>query len=174
MLCFFKLIQAKADTTTATFITETLRVNHVTLGTVRSLESRFLPLKAILENFLDVLNELKSHLESLAAVNEVSASTLRREKQRFENYHKQCLVFSRSAQFLQRRSNNTASLLADTLAFKDQGVAQEQNLKMLTLTRSTVFITILTLIYLPWTFVSASQRFKSCMFDANRYRDSLE
>jgi len=144
----------QADTTTATFITETLLVNHDTLGKVRSLESRFLPMKAILANFVDVLDELKDLSESLAADKVISGADVKSANRRLENSRKQCLAYSRSADFLAHRSDNTARLLADTLDFKNQWVAQEQNLKMLILTRSAVFITVLTLIYLPWTFVS--------------------
>jgi hypothetical protein len=135
-------------------MSETLRVNHETLVKIRSLESRFLPITGILENFKDVLDELESISTCLAASQAMSETTLKSELRRFENQRKQCLANSRNAQFLQCQSHNTAVLLADTLAFKNQGTSQEQNRQMLTLTRSTVFLTILTLIYLPWTFVS--------------------
>ncbi|PSN67176.1 hypothetical protein BS50DRAFT_494669 [Corynespora cassiicola Philippines] len=71
-----------------------------------------------------------------------------------ENSQRHSKAITRSAQFLQKRSNNTATLLADTLAFRNQGVAQEQNMSMIVLTRSAVFITVITLIYLPWTLVT--------------------
>jgi hypothetical protein len=144
----------QADTTTATFITETLRVNHDTLGKVRSLESRFLPMPAILESFMDVLSELKSLTEALFVEGFITPIELRHSRRQLENYRKQSISFTRIASFLQKRSNNTATLLADTLAFKNQSVAQEQNVSMLTLTRSAVFITVLTLFYLPWTFMT--------------------
>jgi hypothetical protein len=147
----------QADTATATFIKETLRVNHDTLGKVRSLENRFLPMKAILENFVDVLDELKDLSGSLPADPTFSSSDLKVAKPRLENCRKQCLAYSRTAEFLQHRSDNTATFVADILDFKNQDVAQDQNVKMLTLTRSAVFITILTLIYLPWTFVSVNE-----------------
>lgn len=63
-------------------------------------------------------------------------------------------MLTRTAQVLQQRSNNTATLLADTLAFRNQGIAQEQNVSMIVLTRSAVFITAITFIYLPWTLVT--------------------
>ena len=111
-------------------------------------------MKAILANFVDVLDELKDLSESLAADKVISGADVKSANRRLENCRKQCLAYSRSAEFLAHRSDNTARLLADTLDFKNQWVAQEQNLKMLILTRSAVFITVLTLIYLPWTFVS--------------------
>jgi hypothetical protein len=111
-------------------------------------------MKAILAKFVDVLDELKDLSESLAADKVISGADVKSANRRLENSRKQCLAYSRSADFLAHRSDNTARLLADTLDFKNQWVAQEQNLKMLILTRSAVFITVLTLIYLPWTFVS--------------------
>jgi hypothetical protein len=111
-------------------------------------------MKAILENFVDVLDELKDLSEHFSAHEVLSEAGARTTKRRLENCRKQSLAYSRSAEFLAHRSDNTARLLADTLDFKNQWVAQEQNLKMLILTRSAVFITVLTLIYLPWTFVS--------------------
>ncbi|KAH7083884.1 hypothetical protein FB567DRAFT_561823 [Paraphoma chrysanthemicola] len=73
---------------------------------------------------------------------------------RLENSKRYARTFTRTSIFLQQRSNNTATLLADTLAFRNQGVAQEQNGSMVVLTRSAVFITVITLIYLPWTLVT--------------------
>ncbi|EAT82574.1 hypothetical protein SNOG_10239 [Parastagonospora nodorum SN15] len=73
---------------------------------------------------------------------------------RLDNARRYTRTFIRTALFLQERSNNTATLLADTLAFRNQGVAQEQNGSMVVLTRSAVFITVITLIYLPWTLVT--------------------
>jgi len=163
-------LTSQADTTTATFITEDVRVNHDTLGKVRSLESRFLPMKAILENFVDVLDELKDLSESLAADKTLSASDAKAAKRRLENCRKQCLAYSRSAEFLAHRSDNAARLLADTLDFRNQFVAQEQNLKILILTRSAVFITVLTLIYLPWTFVSGLFGMNFFVFDTTTHR----
>lgn len=75
-------------------------------------------------------------------------------KRHLENAKMYARTFNRTTLFLQERSNNTATLLADTLAFRNQGIAQEQNGSMVVLTRSAVFITVITLVYLPWTLVT--------------------
>jgi hypothetical protein len=129
-------------------------VSHDTLGKVRSLESRFLPLRAILTSFEEVtegLEMLGTVLVANGCVNRVNQQPV---ELRLQNARRYSRTFARTTLFLQQRSNNTAMLLADTLAFRNQGVAQEQNGSMLVLTRSAVFITVITLVYLPWTLVT--------------------
>lgn len=135
-------------------IDEQLRVSHNTLGTVRSLESRFLPLPPIFTSFEEVLDGLSTLGESFVLRDRGDVAAQLQMRARFENVKRYCRTFIRTALFLRERSNNTATLLADTLAFRNQGVAQEQNGSMVFLTRSAVFITIITLIYLPWTMVT--------------------
>lgn len=129
-------------------------MNHDTLGKVRSLENRFIPIRAILVSFEEVVDGLKSLGGVLSSRRCVERQEQRRFAMRLENTERYARTFTRTSLFLQQRSNNTATLLADTLAFRNQGVAQEQNSSMVLLTRSAVFITVITLIYLPWTLVS--------------------
>ncbi|KAF3001348.1 hypothetical protein E8E13_006101 [Curvularia kusanoi] len=143
-----------ADTTTATFINEPLRVTHDTLGKVRFLESRFLPLQAILSSFEEVLRELQDLNAILQSAGAVDPRSVRSALVRSRNVGRYCQGYARAALFLQQRSNNTATLLADTLGYRNQAVAQEQNGSMIVLTRSAVFITIITLVYLPWTLIT--------------------
>ena len=110
-----------------------------------------------MENFIDVLAELQTLTTEFRATQIITAAEERSSARRLQNQRRQADAYSRTSQFLQRRSNNTATLLADTLAFKNQSVAQEQNISMLRLTRSAIFITVLTLLYLPWTFVTVSR-----------------
>jgi hypothetical protein len=154
LLVKLKLITVQANTTVATFIEEPLRVNHEMLGKLQFLESRFLPVSAIIANCVDVLAELKGLLKILTATRSISSEDKKIAERDIENRRKACAVFTRTAQFLQRRSESTGQLLANTLAFKNQVVAQEQNHAMLRLTKSTVFFTILTVFYLPWSFAS--------------------
>lgn len=144
----------QANTTVATFIEEPLRINHETLGKLQFLESRFLPVSSILANYTDVLGELKGLLKILTAVRTISHEVRKTSERDIENKRKACAGFSRNAHFLQRRCESTAQLLSNTLAFKNQVVAQEQNHSMLRLTKSAVFLTILTVFYLPWSFVA--------------------
>lgn len=73
----------------------------------------------------------------------------------FRNMQRHCLANSRNATYLQQRVQLTGELLSDTLSFRDQVVAKEQNGTMLQLNKSAVFITMLTLLYLPASFVAS-------------------
>ena len=70
------------------------------------------------------------------------------------NYHRKCGGDTRNAGYLRDRARATAQLLADTLALRDQVIAKEQNASMLQLNKSAVFITTLTLVYLPASFAA--------------------
>lgn len=144
-------------------ISKPLRVSHDTLGKVRFLESRFLPLRPILMSFEEVAEGLKDLGTVLVAKGCAVAERQLQVDSQLANAKRYAQTFVRTALFLQGRSNNTATLLADTLAFRNQGVAQEQNGSMVVLTRSAVFITVITLVYLPWTLVTVSYR-RSCSF----------
>ena len=170
LAAYEKRLLPLADTTAAAFIAESLRVNHETLSELRSLESRFMPAPAILQSFSDTLSGLGSLSEKLSVHNCIHANEVRLFAISINNYHKQALTFIRTAKFLQQRSNNTATLVSDTVAFKNQGVAQEQNGNMLVLTRSAVFLTVLTLIYLPWTFMAGLFGTNFFMMDQDTYK----
>jgi hypothetical protein len=129
-------------------------VGHDTLGKVRFLESRFLPLRPILTSFEELSDGLQDLGKVLIAKGCTVAERQLQVDSQLANAKRYARAFVRTAMFLQERSNNTATLLADTLAFRNQGVAQEQNGSMVVLTRSAVFITVITLVYLPWTLVT--------------------
>lgn len=116
-----------------------------------------MPIPAILDAFVDVLSGLEDLASALSADGYMDPKNLHHAISRLGNYRKQSAAYIRATKFLQQKSNNTAMLLADTLAFKNQSVAQEQNINMLRLTRSAVFITVLTLIYLPWTLLTVGK-----------------
>jgi hypothetical protein len=72
-------------------------------------------------------------------------------------WHKSRLVaYSRSAEYIHQRTQSTTQLLASTLSLRDQVVAKDQTNSMLRLNKSVVFITIVTLFYLPASFLSVS------------------
>ena len=170
LAAYEKRLLPLADTTAAAFIAEPLRVNHETLSKLRSLESRFMLAPAILQSFSDALSELGSFSEKLLAHNCMQANEVRLFATSIDNYRKHASTFIRTAKFLQQRSNSTATLVSDTVAFKNQGVAQEQNGNMLLLTRSAVFLTVVTIFYLPWTFMTSLFGMNFFMMDQNTYR----
>jgi hypothetical protein len=140
-----------ANSTFASFIDEPLRVGYDNLSALISLETRFLQIPAILETSSETLGEVCSLLSSTSVVAVQHPGTLC-----LRNHLRQCKSYSRTASHLQQRTQTTARLLADTLSFRDQVVAKEQNGNMLQLNKSAVFITTLTLLYLPASFVAVS------------------
>lgn len=74
----------------------------------------------------------------------------------FRNHRRSCTSYSRSAEFLKDRVVAATQLLANTLSLRDQVLANEQNGNMLQLNKSAVFITTLTLIYAPASYVAVS------------------
>jgi hypothetical protein len=145
------------NSTFATYIDEPLRLGYNNLSTMISLENRFLQIPAILAPATDVLNEICILLGSVSEIVANHPGT-----QQLKNHHRQCIAYSRTAAHLQQRVQTTAQLLTDTLLFRDQIVAKEQSGNMLQLNKSAVFITTLTLLYLPSSFLAVSS-FPCCL-----------
>lgn len=135
-----------ANTAAATYINEELRIGHGHLSSLVSIQKDFLQIPTILAAAGDVLTQLDC-LTPLGAN--------RKETQSLKNIQRQCDTYSRTATHLQQRVQITAQLLADTLLFRDQVLAKEQNGNMLQLNRSAVFLTTLTLLYLPASFLTS-------------------
>lgn len=79
-------------------------------------------------------------------------------------YEKEVAAYLGNAKYLLARVEKIAALLSDTLNLRDQATSDEQNGYVLQLTRSTVddsitikVITVVTLVYLPFTFVAVSR-----------------
>ncbi|KAI2470990.1 hypothetical protein F4781DRAFT_429787 [Annulohypoxylon bovei var. microspora] len=134
------------STTFSTFIDEPLRVGYDNLSALASLDSQFLQASNFLSHGEEVLHELSSIL-SQEKQNVRTAGQL-------DNYCRQAIAHNRTTKFLQSRAQTTSQLLTDTLAFRDQHLSKEQNGNMLRLNKSAVFLTTLTLIYLPASFVA--------------------
>jgi Mg2+ and Co2+ transporter CorA len=135
------------------YIDEPLRVGFENLSTTMSLQKRFLQISTLLAPAADVLDAMDILLKSISQTIATLPGT-----QQFKNYNRQCIAYSRMATSLQHRSQMTAQLLTDTLSFRDQVVAKQQNENMLQLNKSAVFVTFLTLFYLPASFLTVSFR----------------
>ncbi|KAI1476967.1 hypothetical protein F4774DRAFT_220111 [Daldinia eschscholtzii] len=138
----------ETSTTFATFIDEPLRVGYDNLSSLASLDNKFLQVNTLLSHTEDVLKELSSTFiqEGLSIAPE-TINVL-------DNYRRRCVAHCRVANLLQQRARTTAQLLANTLSFRDQILAKQQNGNMLQLNKSAVFLTTLTLLYLPASFVA--------------------
>lgn len=135
------------------YIDEQLRVGFENLSTTMSLQKRFLQISTLLAPAADVLDAMDTLLKSISQTIANHPGT-----QQFKNYNRQCISYSRMATNLQHRSQMTAQLLTDTLSFRDQVVAKQQTENMLQLNKSAVFVTFLTLFYLPASFLTVSTR----------------
>lgn len=137
-----------ANTAFATFIEEPLRLSYDHLSTLSILEIRFLQVPAMIAATTDVIDELCELFDKM--------SRPRSESQDLRNHRRKCLIHSRTATHLKERVQTIARLLADTLLLRDQVVAREQNKNIFQLNKSAVFITTLTLLYLPASFLGVS------------------
>lgn len=79
------------------------------------------------------------------------------------NYKRLIEAYSQNTKFLVEKIRKTAQLLSDTLNLKHQQIAQNTNVNTLALTNAAVkdsatirVITVVTLLYLPTTFVAVS------------------
>ncbi|RYP90935.1 hypothetical protein DL770_002940 [Monosporascus sp. CRB-9-2] len=142
-----------SGTTFSTYIDKELRVGYDNLSTLVSLQNRFLQVPAILGHAIDTLKELYVLLDEHPLLRILPFET-RQLTIQLRNQYSNCRAYSRNATYLQQRTQATATLLSDTLSFRDQVVAKEQNGTMLQLNKSAVFITMLTLFYLPASFVA--------------------
>lgn len=144
----------QANSTFATFIDEPLRLGYDTLSTIINLQNRFLQVPVIMEHTCELLDELKGWLVDLSGPHTTQQTVNLGTELR--NHKRHCQAYSRSAEYLQRRAQSVAQLLSDTLSFRDQVEAKIQNGNMIQLNKSAVFITALTLLYLPSSFVAVS------------------
>ncbi|KAI8161845.1 hypothetical protein K4K49_013253 [Colletotrichum sp. SAR 10_70] len=143
---------SQALTTFATFIEEPSTQTSSHLTTLARLENRFLQIPAILSSSEDVLQELSELCK--VRQNDKTQAAASPSSVDFENFRRQCGAFSRTASYLHQRAQTTAQLLANTLSFREQLDTRKQNENMLNLNKSVVFITTLTLLYLPPSFIA--------------------
>jgi Mg2+ and Co2+ transporter CorA len=146
----------KRNSTFASYIDKPLRIGYDSLTKLVGIENRFLQIPTILSHTTEVLDELivlATHQQSQASL---SVETARLLASQLKSHRHQCTTYSRTATYLLQRTQATAQLLAETLSFRDQVIAKDQNGAMLRLNKSVVFITTVTLLYLPASFVSVS------------------
>ncbi|KAJ5923409.1 Mg2+ transporter protein CorA-like/Zinc transport protein ZntB [Penicillium verhagenii] len=137
-----------AKTTYATFIDEPLSLKYNNLNVLTKLEGDFLQMPTILAAAIDVLDELCVLISSAN-----TTPSAQSELEDLKNQRRQCITYSRASVHLQQRVQSVARLLADTLLLRDQVVTSEQNEQIFQLNKSAVFITRLSLLYLPPSFI---------------------
>jgi Mg2+ and Co2+ transporter CorA len=144
------------DRTFATSIDTPFPAGYDSLAILVDLENRFLQAEVILKQITETL-------EALAAFSATTSQLADSESQRADVYqpfamlewHRtRCKAYSRTAEYLHRRTQSAVQLLTLTLSFQDQAIAKDQNNAMLRLNKAVAFITIISLFYLPANFVS--------------------
>lgn len=123
-----------------------------TLSRLGGLENSFARVTTMLAASIDVLDELSAlhnthYGDKIVHNNLMTQPTPTPPVCTFRNFRNQCTAYSRTATYLQRRAQKAAQLLTESLAFQDQDLAKRQN-------GSIVFMTMLTLVYLPSSFVA--------------------
>ncbi|KAL9096892.1 MAG: hypothetical protein Q9165_000856 [Trypethelium subeluteriae] len=106
--------------------------------------------------FVEGLANVFEGLGNLAKLDVVPHADKARIAQFIDNESRRNEGFVRLAKYVTQQSCAAAQLLSNTLAFKDQEIAQQQNETMLKLTTSTAFLTLLGLFYVPWSFFAVS------------------
>ncbi|KAF4338227.1 zinc transport [Fusarium beomiforme] len=144
-----------ANHAVATWIEELTEAEYRHLTEIAYLEGRLVQIPAILACSNDVLEGLSSlcrdwYPYSTAYAKESARTALIQ----FQQHQRNCQAYTRVADFLQQRAQKITQLLANTLSFREQLHAKVQNNSMLQLNKSAVFITTLTLLYLPASFVA--------------------
>ncbi|KAJ5765989.1 uncharacterized protein N7511_003605 [Penicillium nucicola] len=132
-----------------TVIEEPLGLGHDAVIALNSLETRFRQVPALLSSAMDLLQDLSALIDAESETSETKHVT-----QCLKNHVRYCKTYSQSANYLQQQAKSVAKLLSGSLLARDQLLAQEQNKNILELNKSAVFITRLTLFYLPTSFVA--------------------
>ncbi|KAI9836443.1 MAG: hypothetical protein M1819_001475 [Sarea resinae] len=140
--------------------------DHANIQRVHFVESRCLPLTAIFRSFsqtLSALSALNTSLPLVCGLTHSDSDTIRRDNMVdiLSKYASQTSAYEAQIGFLTNNIRSTAQLLSNTLNFKYQGLAQQQSEYVVELTSATLkdssavrVITIITLLYLPSTFVA--------------------
>ncbi|KAB8227117.1 uncharacterized protein BDW43DRAFT_317117 [Aspergillus alliaceus] len=163
LACYEARVLTVSNTTMPERIEDPLRINHQMLTSMRSVESRCLPLQAIFRSFNKTLQTLSKTNQVLREFDNIQHPKWLQMKHLLDNYKSHADAYSQNAAFLQSRAAITSQLVTDTFSFKNSHTSQEQTKYMLDLTLSTVddsttvrVITVVTLIYLPSTFMAVS------------------
>ncbi|KAJ5107216.1 hypothetical protein N7456_003891, partial [Penicillium angulare] len=136
-----------ANKISATSIHKPLELGHDHLKSLMRLETRLNESITILGSARNILTEVCDLLQQ-----DTESDT--KGLDQLSNIRRQCGVYLDNATFLQKRVMSITQVLTHTVLFRDQVVAKEQNTHIFQLNKSAVFITTLTLLYLPASFLA--------------------
>ncbi|RDA86583.1 hypothetical protein CP532_6011 [Ophiocordyceps camponoti-leonardi (nom. inval.)] len=130
------------------FIEQPLNVGSEDLSDIASLQNRFLMISTMVSAAQRLLSDLSTLLREDPLGRNVDAEQL-------DNHARRCVAYSHAAAHLHKQAQATSHLLTATLSLHDQFIARDQNGNMLKLNKSAVFVTTLTLVYAPASFVAS-------------------
>ncbi|EKJ68375.1 hypothetical protein FPSE_11383 [Fusarium pseudograminearum CS3096] len=144
-----------ANNGVSSFIEDLTEAEYEHLSDLAYLESRLLEIPVLISASDDILVGLCSLCQDRRNNVKTRARSMARASQsQFEQFRRNCAAYTRVSYCLQRRAEKITQLLANTLSFCEQFNAKAQNETMLGLNKSAIFITTLTLLYLPPSFVA--------------------
>lgn len=142
-------------------IDEKLQFSHSTLSALRRIEARLLLLPSIFHSLIQNIDMLRAFNDTFQAEGSISNHDHCATHEVLQNYATMAAAYSQNATFLHDKIHGTAQLLSDTLNLKHQKIAQSVSENTLAFTNAAVkdsatirVITIVTLLYLPATFVA--------------------
>ena len=144
-------------------INEKLQFSHSTLSELRRIEARLLLLPSIFHSLTQSIQLLEGYNGAVQADGSHLDEIGRATSESLANYRNLIEAYSHNTAFLVEKIRKTAQLLSDTLNLKHQQIAQNTDENTLALTNAAVkdsatirVITVVTLLYLPTTFVAVS------------------
>ncbi|GKU19106.1 unnamed protein product [Fusarium langsethiae] len=144
-----------ASNAVSSFVEELSETEYHHLPKLAYLEGRLVQIPFLLAASNDILAGLLSLCQDVCcSVDKHLHESARITMVQFNQQKSYCEVYSRVAQCLHLQAQKITQLLANTLSFREQSLAKAQNTTMLRLNKSAVFITTLTLLYLPPSFVA--------------------
>lgn len=144
-------------------INEELQFSHSTLSELRRLEARLLLLPPIFHSIMESIKILEAFNDALHTDSSISDETHNTTQEILQNYSNTAAAYSHNATFIRDKIRGTAQLLSDTLNLKHQQIAQRISENTLALNDAAVresatirVITVVTLLFLPSSFVAVS------------------
>jgi Mg2+ and Co2+ transporter CorA len=145
------------------------------LQSLRVIERKLAPLLAIFSSHRNVLSKLFQINSNLLRSAVVSKQQFDANIGIIESMHESTSAYERETEHMLGRVRSTSQLISDTIALKSQNTSQIMSNQMLRDSGTIRVITLVTLVYLPATFVAVSLH-KKCVtssVNADNPRDFL-
>ena len=160
-----------------TDIDDKLQFSHSTLSALRRIEGRVLLLPPIFQSLIRDIDMLGAFNDTFRSEGTCIDCNHCVTQEILQNYAAMAAAYGQNAEYLRDKMRGAAELLSDTLNLKHQQIAQSIGENTLALTNAAVkdsatirVITVVTLLYLPATFVAVSSSKDSVIHKADSRR----